>query len=129
MKRIANRALLTIAATLLNDIDVEHLSNHADSVTIYLRERSRERSRVMYLYHNKCGSDDDLCQSYPFLISIINLRSSISKKLLIKLCNNLFTQEVTSDIVISYECISGSCDDLWECFPLTISIKNGNVQS
>ena len=47
MKRIANRALLTIAATLLNDIDVEHLSNHADSVTIYLRARSLERSRVM----------------------------------------------------------------------------------
>ena len=45
MKRIANRALLTIAATLLNDIDVEHLSNHTDSVTIYLREITREVAR------------------------------------------------------------------------------------
>ena len=46
-KKFANRALVTIAATLLNDTDVKHLGNHTDPVAIYLRERSRERSRVM----------------------------------------------------------------------------------
>ena len=45
-KRFANRALVTIAASLLNDTNVKHLGNHTDSVAIYLRERSRERSRV-----------------------------------------------------------------------------------
>ena len=47
LKKFADRALLMITATLLNDTDVKHLGNHTDSVTIYLRERSRERSRVM----------------------------------------------------------------------------------
>ena len=46
-KKFANRALVTIAATLLNDTDVKHLGNHTDSVAIYSRERSRDRSRVM----------------------------------------------------------------------------------
>ena len=66
-KRFANRALLTITATLLNDTDVKHFGNYTDTITIYLRERSRERSPLVYLYHTKCGSDDDLCQSFPFL--------------------------------------------------------------
>ena len=33
-KKFANRALVTIAATLLNDTDVKHLGNHTDSVAI-----------------------------------------------------------------------------------------------
>ena len=45
--RFTNSALLTIAATLLNDTDVKHLGNYTDSLTIYLRERTRERSREM----------------------------------------------------------------------------------
>ena len=36
-KTFANRALLTMAATPLNDTDVKHLGNHTDPVTIYLR--------------------------------------------------------------------------------------------
>ena len=40
-KKFANRALVTIAATVLNDTNVKHLGNHTDSVAIYLRERSR----------------------------------------------------------------------------------------
>ena len=60
-KRFANRALLTIAATLLNDTDVKHLGNHTDSVTIYLRERSRERSYEMRFW----------CRSLP-IFSIPN---------------------------------------------------------
>ena len=34
--------------------------------------------------------------------------------------------DVTSDEVISYECVSG--DDLCDFFPFIISIENGNVQ-
>ena len=49
LKRFANRALLTIAATLLNDTDVKHLGNHTDSVAIYLRERLRLLSCEMRL--------------------------------------------------------------------------------
>ena len=35
-------------------------------------------------------------------------------------------RDVTSDEVISHECVSG--DDLCEFFPFIISIENGNVQ-
>ena len=34
-KKFANRALLTIAATLLNDTDVKHFCNYTDTITIY----------------------------------------------------------------------------------------------
>ena len=39
------RALVRLAATLNSDF--KHLGNHRDSVAIYLRKRSRERSHVM----------------------------------------------------------------------------------
>ena len=73
-QRNISRALVTLAATVLISMSNILVTIQTLAVVIYLRKRSRERSHVMTYIIPGCGSDDDLCQTFPFLLSIINLQ-------------------------------------------------------